>query len=77
MHQPAAHHTTVCRSVRNNRNRQGLMKLQLWTNVNGQADECLGEIDVDDQEWNDAQGCSGDALELIQALASEMGSEAL
>lgn len=51
------------------------MKLQLWTTVNGEADEMLGEVDIDDEEWHNAQACGGDALELIQNLASEVGSE--
>lgn len=51
------------------------MKLQLWTTVNGQADDLLGEIDVDDDEWHDAQADGGSALELVQSLASELGSE--
>lgn len=53
------------------------MKLQLWTTVNDQADESLGEIDVDDEEWHDAQADAGSALDLVQTLASELGSECL
>lgn len=52
------------------------MKLQLWTTVDGQADDMIGEIDVDEEEWNDAQADGGSALELIQALAIE-GSDCL
>jgi hypothetical protein len=48
------------------------VKLQLWTTVNGNADELLGEVDVDDEEWNNAQAEGADARELILALASEM-----
>lgn len=48
------------------------MKLQLWTTVDGQPDEMLGEIDVDDEEWYDAQSSGGDALELIRNLAVEI-----
>jgi len=48
------------------------MKLQLWTTVNGQPDEMLGEVDVDDDEWNDAQADGGSALELIRDLAVEI-----
>jgi hypothetical protein len=53
------------------------MKLQLWTTVNGEPDELLGEIDVDDEQWHNAQACPGDAHELICDLAGELGSEAL
>jgi len=48
------------------------MKLQLWTTVDGQADDLLGEIDVDDDEWNDAQADSGSAINLILDLAAEI-----
>lgn len=48
------------------------MKLQLWTTVNGQADGLLGEIDVDDEEWYDAQSSGADAMQMIQELASEI-----
>jgi hypothetical protein len=49
------------------------MKLQLWTTTaNGEANECLGEIDVEDEEWYDAQCDDGSALELIRDLASEV-----
>lgn len=48
------------------------MKLQLWTTVNGQADEMLGEIDVDDDDWHDAQVDGVDARELIRELAIEV-----
>lgn len=51
------------------------MKLQLWTTVDGEPDDLLGEIDVDDDEWHDAQADAGRALELVQSLASELGSE--
>ena len=49
------------------------MKLQLWTDVDGNADELLGEIDVDDDAWTDAQSSPGDAIALIQDLALEIG----
>ncbi len=42
------------------------MKLQLWTTVNGQADELLGEIDIDDQNGTTRKTSGGDALELMQ-----------
>lgn len=48
------------------------MKLQLWTTINGQADDMLGEIDVDDEEWNNAQTEGADALQLIRDLAVEI-----
>lgn len=51
------------------------MKLQLWTTVYGLPDVLLGEIDVDDEQWLYAQAGSGDALELIRELASEVGDE--
>lgn len=50
-----------------------MMKLQLWTTVNGEANEFLGEVEVDDKEWNNAQACAGDAFELITDLATELG----
>lgn len=53
------------------------MKLQLWTTVNDEADELLGEIDVDDEEWNNAQADGADARELIVNLASELGSDCI
>ena len=52
------------------------MKLQLWTDTGGdnpQADDLLGEIDVDDDAWTDAQSSPADALMLIQDLALEVG----
>lgn len=49
------------------------MKLQLWTTVDGQADDLLGEVEVDDEEWRNAQTEGGDALELIRDLAMEIG----
>ena len=51
------------------------MKLQLWTTVNGEADDLLGEVDVDDELWLDAQSSPGDALQLIQDLADEVSGE--
>jgi hypothetical protein len=51
------------------------MKLQLWTTVDGHAEECLGEIDVDDEQWHYAQACAGDAYELITDLANECQGE--
>lgn len=51
------------------------MKLQLWTTVNGHAEDCLGEIEVDDEQWRNAQACAGDAYELITDLAAEVGEE--
>lgn len=48
------------------------MKLQLWTTINGEADDLLGEVEVDDEEWFDAQADGGSALELIQSLATEV-----
>jgi hypothetical protein len=51
------------------------MKLQLWTTVNGDPNELLGEVDVDDEEWENAQASAGDAYELITDLASEVGAE--
>lgn len=50
-----------------------MMKLQLWTTVNGEANECLGEVEVDEEEWTNAQACAGDAFELITDLAAEIG----
>lgn len=51
------------------------MKLQLWTtDANGEPDELLGEIDVDDGQWADAQTGAGEARELIQELASEVNA---
>lgn len=38
-----------------------MMKLQLWSTVDGQADDLLGEVDVDDEEWRDAQANGADA----------------
>lgn len=48
------------------------MKLQLWTTVNGEADDLLGEVDVDDEEWHNAQADGGDAIQLIRDLATEV-----
>jgi hypothetical protein len=48
------------------------MKLQLWTTVNGEANDLLGEVDVDDEEWHDAQADGGDAIQLIRDLATEI-----
>lgn len=48
------------------------MKLQLWTTVDGQADDMLGEVDVDDDEWNNAQADGADARQLILDLAVEI-----
>ena len=53
----------------------GVMKLQLWTTAHGDPNELLGEVDVDDEEWENAQACAGDAYELITDLASEVGTE--
>lgn len=50
-----------------------MMKLQLWTTVNGDPDELLGEVEVDDEQWINAQTEGGDALELIRDLAMEIG----
>lgn len=49
------------------------MKLQLWTTVNGEPDDLLGQVDVDDEEWQNAQVDGGSAIELIRDLASEVG----
>jgi hypothetical protein len=51
------------------------MKLQLWTTVDGQAEDCLGEVEVDDEQWQSAQACAGDAFELITDLAAEIGED--
>lgn len=48
------------------------MKLQLWTTVAGEPDDLLGEVDVDDQEWMDAQADGADARQLILDLAAEV-----
>jgi hypothetical protein len=49
------------------------VKLQLWTTAaTGDADTFLGEVEVDDKEWHDAQCSSGSALELIRTLVSEV-----
>lgn len=49
------------------------MKLQLWTtDVTGQPDDLLGEVEIGDDEWADAQTDSGSALGLIQDLADEV-----
>lgn len=48
------------------------MKLQLWTTVNDQADQFLGEIEVDDEEWHNAQAEGADARQLILDLAAEV-----
>lgn len=48
------------------------MKLQLWTTVDGEADELLGELDVNDQEWWAGQTDPGSALALLGNLADEI-----
>lgn len=53
-------------------NERKLMKLQLWTTVNGEPDDLLGEIDVDDEEWHNAQAEGADARQLILDLATEI-----
>lgn len=50
------------------------MKLQLWTTVNGEPDDMLGEIEVDDEEWHDAQSSGADAMQMIQDLAVEIAT---
>lgn len=54
-----------------------MMKLQLWTIVNGQANDLLGEVNVDDDEWRDAQADGGSALGLVLDLADELGSDCI
>lgn len=49
------------------------MKLQLWRAFDGEANDFLGEVDVSDEEWENAQACAGDAYELITCLAEEVG----
>lgn len=49
------------------------MKLQLWTDVDGQPDELLGEVDVTDEEWADCQSSGADSLQLIRDLTDEIG----
>jgi hypothetical protein len=50
------------------------MKLQLWTTANGEADELLGEVDVDNNEWANAQADGGYAINLIRDLAAEVSA---
>lgn len=53
-----------------------MMKLQLWTTDDtGQANEFLGEVDVDDETWVYVQTDGADALELMRALADEVGTD--
>jgi hypothetical protein len=49
------------------------VKLQLWSeSLDGQPDELLGQVDVDDEFWENATACAGDAFELITDLATEV-----
>lgn len=48
------------------------MKLQLWTTVDGQPDDLLGEVEVGDEEWMNAQAEGADARQLILDLAAEV-----
>jgi len=48
------------------------MKLQLWTTVDGEPEDMLGEIEVSDEDWYDAQSSGADSLRLIQDLAAEV-----
>lgn len=50
------------------------MMLQLWTTANGQPEDLLGEIEVDDETLRDAQSSPGDSLQLIQDLTAEAGN---
>lgn len=51
-----------------------MMLLQLWTadDEGRHAEDFLGEVRVDDDEWANAQDCAGDAYELITDLAAEV-----
>lgn len=49
------------------------MKLQLWTtDASGRPDEWLGEVEVGDEEWMNAQAEGADARQLILDLAAEV-----
>jgi len=50
------------------------MMLQLWTTVDGQPDDLLGEIEVDDETLRDAQSSPADSLQLVQDLTAEAGN---
>lgn len=48
--------------------------LQLWSTLNGQPEDLLGEIEVDDETLRDAQSSPADSLQLIQDLTAEAGN---
>jgi hypothetical protein len=49
------------------------MKLQLWSTVNGEPDELLGEVDISEEEWH-AQGIAGAyAANAMSRLHAECG----
>lgn len=54
------------------RRRDERVKLQLWTTVDGQPDDLLGEVEVGDEEWMNAQAEGADARQLILDLAAEV-----
>lgn len=50
------------------------MRLQLWTVVDGEPEELIGEIDCTEEQWNAAQDNAFDGTWFISELASAVAA---